>query len=106
MGGKSRYEVMHSALSSAYMVLAKAHMDNSPIPTSELVRVLTELEQALAVKPCNCDEGTAEEQDARFLQYCCKHVRCEKCEIYNRGGGLRLCRLRWAQMPYSIEEGV
>ena len=39
---------MHSALTDAYMVLTKAHMDNCPIPTGELVRVLSRIELVLA----------------------------------------------------------
>lgn len=52
---KTNFATMHSALSDAYMVLNKAHMDYRPIPTAELVRVLGVLEQALAIKPRNCD---------------------------------------------------
>lgn len=60
---------MHSALSHAYMVLTKAHMDNCPIPSDELVHVLTELELALALKPRQCDVGDLSDQIGRWAEF-------------------------------------
>ena len=61
-----------------------------------------EVEQALALPLRQCDVGTAEEQDDRFFEFCCNKGQCKECEIYKRDDR-RICRLRWAQMPY--EEG-
>ena len=96
---KNNFAVMHSALTSAYMVLIKAHMDNCPIPTAELVRVLTVLEQALAIKPRNCDEGTADEQYERLHRFCISH-ECRSCPCKtDKDNGV--CSIAWTQMPYE-----
>lgn len=101
MKNKNNFAVMHSALGCAYMVLIKAHMDNCPIPTAELVRVLTVLEQALAIKPRNCDEGTAKEQYQRLHHFCISH-ECGSCPCKtDKNNGE--CSIAWTQMPY--EEG-
>ena len=108
---KNNFATMHSALTSAYMVLIKAHMDNCPIPSAELVRVISILEQALALKPRNCDVGTEQEQQDRFREFC-RHYESEgECGIGRseaacpafQGGRNPDCSLWWAQRPY--EEG-
>ena len=47
----------------------------------------------------NCDVGTAEEQNNRFLKFC-ESLDCERyCPLFKAES----CELAWAQMPY--EEG-
>lgn len=62
--------------------------------------------QALENSPKrNCDVGTAKEQDARLWSYCAE-TRCGDTLCRNGNCSLediRMCALRWAQMPY--EEG-
>ncbi len=69
--------------------------------------------KALNEKPRNCDVGTAEEQTARFNEFCnvafkkwlerwnIKLDQCSSCEL----SGNRKCALTWAQMPYTAEKG-
>ena len=104
---ESNFRKMHSALAEAYMVLVKAHMDECPIPEDVLVHVITTLESALAIKPRNCDVGTAEEQQRRFRMFCGRMHPCHKCPISK----IRVpndvetpCGMIWAQMPYEAEE--
>ena len=63
---------------------------------------------ALAAPARNCDVGTAEDQDERFMYFCARHrqdkgpgAHCMKCPLNDRKG--RFCQFAWAQMPY--EEG-
>ena len=54
---------------------------------------------ALSAPPRNCDVGTAEEQNNRFLKFC-ESLDCERyCPLFKAES----CELAWAQMPY--EEG-
>ena len=61
--------------------------------------------KALAAPPRNCDVGTAEEQDARLWSYCAE-TRCGDTLCRNGNCSLediRMCALRWAQMPYESD---
>ena len=56
----------------------------------------------------NCDVGTVEEQERRFLEYCRKYREkqagmCLACPLLGliRSG---ICGLAWAQMPYEAEQ--
>ena len=58
--------------------------------------------QALAAPPRQCDVGTAEEQQKRFVAFC--HNRpCHSCEVRKlyKKCGFPVCALAWAQMPYK-----
>ena len=64
---------------------------------------------ALSKPPRQCDVGTPEEQTRRmFEQYCSEQISCyelpsgEHCPLHCKGVD---CRLAWAQMPYTAEEG-
>lgn len=68
---------------------------------------------ALDKPPLQCDVGTAEEQNKRFVEYCKNHRikitghadACNpKCPC-RKGGDLNLCTLAWAQTPY-VEEDI
>ena len=52
------------------------------------------IEEALSAPPRNCDVGTAEEQDARFVKW--RYSNPLRAE-------LGLDALAWAQMPYEAE---
>ena len=54
------------------------------------------IDRALALPLRNCDVGTAEEQDARFVTW--RYSNPLRAE-------LGLDALEWAQMPYNAEEG-
>ena len=58
---------------------------------------------ALAAPPRNCDVGTAEEQHARFYNFCDKIEECKECPLWRGGGLTSKCSVYWGQMPY--EEG-
>lgn len=67
--------------------------------------VATACRAALSEPPRQCDVGTAEEQDARLWSYCAE-TRCGDTLCRNGNCSpedIRMCALRWAQMPY--EEG-
>ena len=52
---------------------------------------------ALSAPPRNCDVGTAEEQNNRFLKFC-ESLDCERyCPLFKAES----CELAWAQMPYE-----
>ena len=96
---KNNFATMHSALTSAYMVLVKAYQDHCQIPPAELARVISILEQAIAIKPRNCDEGTAKEQYERLHRFCISHeCRLCPCKTDKNNGE---CSIAWTQMPYK-----
>lgn len=51
----SNWQVMHSALGDAYMVLNKSLMDDCKIPRKELERIIGGIEKAMRVQKRNCD---------------------------------------------------
>lgn len=59
---------------------------------------------ALAAPPRNCDVGTAEEQSARYDEFCYQHRTiehcCANCPIVKYAN----CELAWAQMQYEEEQ--
>lgn len=65
-----------------------------------------EVARALAAPPRNCDVGTAEEQTARFDDFCHDNRTMERCcgdcPAYSTKN--IDCQFAWAQMPY--EEGA
>ena len=68
---------------------------------------IREGKEALSKPPRNCDEGTAEEQYKRFIDYC-----CSKCDGSNCKHGVNIedeiykCAIQWEQMPYEPKEGT
>ena len=88
---KNNFATMHSALTSAYMVLVKAYMDKCQIPPAELARVISILEQAVAIKPRNCDMDDAKAAEKEFIrQTGSKSIRSKS--------------VRWLLAPYSAAE--
>lgn len=100
MENKNNFAVMHSALTSAYMALVKAYTDRCQIPPAELSRVISILEQAVAIKPRNCDVGAVKEQTKRKIEFCYKQGGCFGCP-FNKCATFSQCALAWAQMPYK-----
>ena len=61
---------------------------------------------ALAAPPRECDVGTAEEQEQRFLKFCLKDRPCAAgggvfCAFECPLNTIKNCGLKWAQMPYD-----
>ena len=64
-------------------------------------------EKAMLAPPRNCDVGTAEEQAARFAEFCTCHSKngargiCDgKCPFHGKEYGSD-CAMEWGQMPYE-----
>lgn len=88
-------------------------LDGDNCPTEDDIRhAIDGIEATLAASARNCDVGTAEEQDARFMDFC--HSHCE--EVEEDGTKYKACKddcpLRkvhvpcyphWLHLPY--EEG-
>lgn len=55
---------------------------------------------ALAAPPRNCDVGTSEEQNERFLEFCTSMDCKRSCPLFKADS----CELAWAQMPYDEVE--
>lgn len=88
---RNNFTVMHSALGSAYMVLIKAYQDKCQIPPAELARVISILEEALALKPRNCDMYDAKTAEKEFIrQTGSKSIRSKS--------------VRWLLATYSISK--
>ena len=73
--------------------------------SDEIDRVVS----AIGELPRNCDVGTAEEQEDRFLDFCSEHHDTGCYDCYGNPicpvASESECRLGWAQMPYEAEEG-
>jgi hypothetical protein len=65
---------------------------------------LDAIQSALAEPIKNCEVGTIEEQQARFIKMCVKHyrpsIKCPNCP-YAEHKENSLCELAWAQAPYT-----
>lgn len=70
-------------------------------PHEDLAEKIVELAHAaLAEHVRNCDVGTAEEQNRRFLTFCDVHDCGSNCPLFSTS-----CELAWAQAPYVEKEG-
>jgi hypothetical protein len=98
---------LREALEEADTVLSALGYDaNTPIRT--------QIKQALAEPPKNCDVGTADEQIERFEDFCLKHIGCAEetggrhcvgCPLEKASmKTTQKCELYWAQMPYEEDE--
>jgi hypothetical protein len=62
------------------------------------------IQTALAEPIKNCEVGTIEEQQARFIKMCVKHyrssIKCPNCPFAEHKEN-SLCELAWAQAPYT-----
>lgn len=56
------------------------------------------LRAALSAPPRNCDVGTAQEQENRFIRFCEGKSSCKHCPLRNANSR---CEFAWAQMPYK-----
>lgn len=64
------------------------------------------LDSTLTLPLRNCDVGTAEEQIARYGEFCQREcLSCDKrISCHMRGESYRMnCMMKWAQMPYESE---
>lgn len=91
---KNNFAIMHSALTSAYMVLVKAYTDHCQIPPAELARVISILEEALALKPRNCDRLNVDDAFGAFT-FMCDNTDCKDCPYKqnNKFGDRELCAM-------------
>lgn len=88
---------MREALEAAIPIMRACLFDY--YNTTDVKKVVGEMKAALSAPPRNCDVGTAEEQDKRFLEFCTS-MDCKRyCPLFKADS----CELAWAQMPY--EEG-
>lgn len=88
---------MREALEAAIPIMRACIFDY--YNTTGVNKVVGEMKAALSAPPRNCDVGTAEEQNNRFLKFC-ESLDCERyCPLFKAES----CELAWAQMPY--EEG-
>lgn len=66
---------------------------------------LNKSKAALSEPIRNCDVGTAEEQEKRFVALCNKqHDDCFMCPVQNNMKSQCDCKFVWAQMPYEKGE--
>ena len=66
-------------------------------------RLVDLIDAALAAPARNCDIGTAEEQEMRFIWFCGGKQSCKHCPLILMRNARSRCEFAWAQMPY--EEG-
>ena len=71
-----------------------------------LCHKLKQARAALAEPLRNCEVGTAEEQEARFMKFCNSHYNinnidgeCALCPLNKKVKGE--CEFAWGQMPYE-----
>ena len=64
-----------------------------PLPCNAIIKA----REAIALPRRNCDVGTANEQQRRFLVWCFRHADNKKCS----NSKCRKCFAHWAQMPYE-----
>jgi hypothetical protein len=71
----------------------------------EMAIALDKAKATLAKHPLrNCDVGTAEEQEQRFIALCNKqHDDCFMCPVQNNIKAQCDCKFVWSQMPYEKE---
>lgn len=99
---------LRDALEEAHALLEKIHSaysdrqgDISMYPLRKVIKIVNE---ALAEPLRNCDVGTAEEQEQRFIALCNKqHDDCFMCPVQNDMKSQCDCKFVWSQMPYEKE---
>jgi hypothetical protein len=97
---------MREALSDAYYAMFN-FLKTQYGGYEEMAKALDKSKAALAEPLRNCDVGTAEEQYARFVDFCWRYhtvsiggnSSCNDCPIKGR----KVCQLAWAQEPYESE---
>ena len=101
----SDMKAMRNALEFTPRVLAKWRQDAPFRAWNEYGEAIDRCRAALSKPPRNCDVGTAEEQEKRFMHYCDSKVcnrrdcACGYEELFRHK-----CAIRWAQMPYKEEK--
>lgn len=81
---------------------------SAPSPCSAIIR----MRNALSANPIrNCDVGTADEQIARFNEFCDSEwqdsgsANCGNCPLWVSGRIGHDCQIRWEQRPYEAQGG-
>ena len=80
------------------LMMAKRLFDGRLMWQTDIRKAHEAVNAALAAPPRNCDVGTAEEQEKRFLALCDSN-NCSSCPV--RFKGKTDCVFTWAQMPYD-----
>ena len=86
---------MREALLEASIALSDA--THHHMTEDDAKECLSVVNASLSAPLRNCDVGTAEEQNNRFLKFC-ESLDCERyCPLFKAES----CELAWAQMPYD-----
>lgn len=92
---------IRDALLKADVLVSIATFDED-VNMDEVEKIRSEIKSALAEPVRNCDIGTAEEQENRYLGHCYKQSidtgLCLECPLF---GKQKMCAFAWAQMPYD-----
>ena len=70
------------------------------------MRLCEIVSQDLAIPLRQCDVGTADEQSARYDEFCYQHRTIEHCCANCPVVSSATCELAWAQTPYVAQEGA
>ena len=82
------------------LVMAKRLFDGRLMWQQDIRKAHEAVNAALAAPPRNCDVGTENEQNERFLKFCTS-MDCKRyCPLFKADS----CELAWAQMPYDEVE--
>jgi hypothetical protein len=93
---------IREALSKASIALSWA--THHHLTEDDAKECLAIVDAALAEPVRNCDVGTAEEQEQRFIALCNKqHDDCFMCPVQNNIKAQCDCKFVWSQMPYEKE---
>lgn len=58
--------------------------------------------RAYKSEPRNCDVGTPQEQEERYVNFCHNYPKCTRCPCVGRVK-YNKCEFVWLQMPYKKE---
>ena len=89
---------LNAAAMREALMMAKRLFDGRLMWQTDIRKAHEAVNAALAAPPRNCDVGTAEEQEKRYLALCDSN-NCSSCPV--RFKGKTDCVFTWAQMPYD-----
>lgn len=90
---------LREALLKADVLISIATFEED-VKKDEVYKLRSEIKAVISEPLRNCDVGTAEEQEKRYLALCDSN-KCSSCPV--RFKGKTDCVFTWEQMPY--EEG-
>ena len=89
---------LNAAAMREALVMVKRLFDKRLMWQPDIRKAHEAVNAALAAPPRNCDVGTAEEQEKRYLALCDSN-NCSSCPV--RLKGKTDCVFTWSQMPYD-----